>query len=78
MRSRPTVTRVGVLLEISENEPEAKARVIAFQLGLRDLGWFESRNVQIDYRFAASNLDLVKEYPAELVKLTVRRGCLAL
>ena len=35
------IPRVGVLLGIGENDPEAKTRVKAFQQGLRDLGWFE-------------------------------------
>jgi putative tryptophan/tyrosine transport system substrate-binding protein len=63
------IPRVGVLLGIRENDPEAKTRVKAFQQGLRDLGWFESQNIRIDYRFAASNPDLINKYVAELVTL---------
>jgi putative tryptophan/tyrosine transport system substrate-binding protein len=63
------VRRVSVLLGIAENDPEAKSRVKAFQQGLRDLGWSEPRNIQIDYRFAASNPDLIKKYVAEVVSL---------
>jgi len=63
------IPRVGVLLGIGENDPEAKTRVKAFQQGLRDLGWFESQNIRIDYRFAASNPDLINKYVAELVTL---------
>lgn len=63
------VRRVSVLLGIAENDPEAKSRVKAFQQGLRDLGWSEPRNIQIDYRFAASNLDLIKKYVAEMVSM---------
>ena len=63
------IPRVGVLLGIGENEPETKIRVKGFQQGLRDLGWFESQNIRIDYRFAAGNPDLVNKYVAELVTL---------
>ena len=63
------IPRVGVLLGIGENDPEAKTRVKAFQQGLRDLGWFESQNIRIDYRFAAGNADLINKYVAELVTL---------
>src|SRR5215468_11014435 len=49
------VRRVSVLLGIAENDPEAKSRVKALQQGLRDLGWSEPRNIQIDYHFVASN-----------------------
>jgi len=61
------VRRISVLLGITENDPEAKSRVKAFQQGLRDLGWSEPRNIQVDYRFAASDLDLIKKYVAEMV-----------
>ncbi len=63
------VRRISVLLGIAENDPEAKSRIKAFQQGLRDLGWSEPRNIQIDYRFAASNPDLIKKYVAEVVSL---------
>jgi putative ABC transport system substrate-binding protein len=63
------IPRVGVLLGIGENEPETKTRVKGFQQGLRDLGWFESQNIRIDYRFGAGNPDLINKYVAELVAL---------
>lgn len=47
---------VGMLLGLAEKDPEAMNRVKAFQLGMRDLGWIEGRNVQIEYRFAGTNL----------------------
>jgi len=58
-----------VLLGTAENDPEAKSRVKALQQGLRDLGWSEPRNIQIDYRFVASNPNLIKKYVAEVVSL---------
>ena len=61
--------RVSLLLGIAENDPEARSRVKAFQQGLRDLGWLDGRNVRIDYRFAASDPDRIKQYVAELVRL---------
>ena len=63
------VRRVSVLLGIAENDPEAKSRVKAFQQGLRDLGWSEPRNIQIDYRFTAGDPDLIKKYVAEMVSM---------
>src|SRR5262249_24571438 len=69
-RAQPNhVRRVSVLLGIAENDTEAKSRVKAFQQGLRDLGWSEPRNIQIDYRFVASNPDLIKKHVAEVVTL---------
>src|SRR6187551_3393412 len=68
-RAQPNkVRRVGVLLGLTENDPEANARIKAFRLGMRDLEWVEGRNIQIDYRFAGSDLDLIRRHVAELVK----------
>ena len=61
--------RVSLLLGLAENHPETQSRVKAFQKGLRDLGWVEGRNIRIDYRFAASDPNRIKEYAAELVRL---------
>jgi putative ABC transport system substrate-binding protein len=63
------VRRVSLLLGIAENDPEAQSRVKAFQQGLRDLGWVNGRNIQINYRFAAGDPNRIKEYVAELVSL---------
>src|SRR5438132_2465823 len=43
--------RIGVLMHLPENDPEAQARMRAFRQGLQQLGWVEGRNVRIDYRF---------------------------
>src|SRR5262245_55155388 len=61
--------RIGMLLGISEDDPEAQSRVSAFRQGLRDLGWIVGRNVHIDYRFAGGDANRIKAYVAELVNL---------
>jgi putative ABC transport system substrate-binding protein len=63
--------RVSLLLGLADG-PEAKTRVRAFQLGLRDLGWIEGRNVAIDYRYGSSDLGLISQYANELVGLSYR------
>jgi putative ABC transport system substrate-binding protein len=60
--------RICLILGLAENDPEANARVKAFRLGMRDLEWIEGRNVQIDYRFAGSSLELVNKHVVELVR----------
>jgi len=35
------IRRVGVLVGLAENDPEAKARFSAFRQGFEKLGWFE-------------------------------------
>jgi putative ABC transport system substrate-binding protein len=65
---RNRMRRVSLLVGLAEQDPEASARVKAFRLGMRDLEWIEGRNVQIEYRFAGSNTDLINKHVAELVK----------
>jgi putative tryptophan/tyrosine transport system substrate-binding protein len=61
------VRRIGFLLGLAENDPEVRARVAAFREGLEALGWTETRNIRIDYRFAGGDPDRVRAYAAELV-----------
>src|SRR5262245_15041270 len=59
--------RVGVLMNLTADDPESTARVTAFAQGLQELGWTIGRNVQIDTRWAAADADLFRRYVAELV-----------
>ena len=60
--------RVSMLLGLAEKDPEAIGRVKAFRLGMRDLGWIEGRNVQIEYRFAGTNLESINNHVTELIR----------
>jgi hypothetical protein len=64
------VRRVGVLIPLAMDDPEAKARIAAFQQGLEQLGWTNGRNVQIDTRWAGGDMDSIRKYAAELVALS--------
>jgi putative ABC transport system substrate-binding protein len=44
--------RIGLVIALAESDPEAKKWLSAFRERLDKLGWFEGRNVVIDYRFA--------------------------
>jgi len=63
------VRRIGVLMNVAADDPEAEARNVAFLQGLHELGWTEGRNVRIDYRWAAGDADRLRRYAAELVAL---------
>jgi ABC-type uncharacterized transport system substrate-binding protein len=63
------VRRIGVLMNLAADDPEAPTRVAAFAQGLQELGWTMGRNVQIDYRWGAGVADLYRRYGAELVAL---------
>ena len=51
------VRRVGVLMNLTADDPESSARVTAFAPGLQQLGWTVGRNLQIDYRWGAVDAD---------------------
>jgi putative ABC transport system substrate-binding protein len=61
--------RIAVLMNQAADDPEALARIGAFAQGLQELGWSLARNVRIDYRWGAGNLELFRKYAAELVAL---------
>jgi hypothetical protein len=52
--------RIGVLINTADNDPDAVARLSAFKLSafkkaLRELGWDEGRNLQIDTRLGVDD-----------------------
>jgi putative tryptophan/tyrosine transport system substrate-binding protein len=61
--------RIGVLMIQAADDPVGQARVKAFQQNLQQLGWTDGRNVRIDYRWAAGNVENSRKYAAELVAL---------
>jgi putative ABC transport system substrate-binding protein len=60
--------RVGALMNIGENDPQARVWATAFEQGLEKQGWKLGRNLQIDYRWA-NNDSLYKRFALELVGL---------
>ena len=62
--------RIGVLVGAQRpDDPESQANFAAFLQGLQQLGWDESRNVQIDYRWGLGNADNVRKYAMELAAI---------
>ena len=64
------VRRIGVLTPFAADDPEAKARIEAFVHALRQFGWSEGRNLQIDIRWGTGDAERMRHYAAELVALT--------
>ena len=48
---------IGVFMHLASDDPEGQSRNAAFLQGLQELGWSVGRNVRIDYRWGANNLD---------------------
>jgi DNA-binding LacI/PurR family transcriptional regulator len=42
--------RIGIIAPSTENDPETRARLLAFRQAMAQLGWEEVRNVRFDYR----------------------------
>ena len=61
--------RVGVLMAITEDDPQSKARLAALAQGLQQLGWIIGQNVQVDYRWGGGNIGNLRKFAAELIAL---------
>jgi putative ABC transport system substrate-binding protein len=61
--------RVGVLMRSPADEPEAQARLAAFQQGLQEAGWAVGRNLRIDSRWSTGDYARLRRDAAELVAL---------
>jgi putative ABC transport system substrate-binding protein len=61
--------QIGVLMGYGEADPEAKALLSQFTQGLSELGWSDGRNVRIDIRWAAGNVERMQTLAKELVDL---------
>jgi putative ABC transport system substrate-binding protein len=61
--------RIGVLTFSAESDQEGQSSVAAFREELRKLGWMEGRNSEIDIRWAAADVELMKRFAKELVTL---------
>ena len=60
--------RVGVLVGLG-NDLEGQIRVLALKNRLRDLGWIEGENLQLDVRWSAGEHDRIQAQAKELIAL---------
>ena len=64
------IRRLGVLLNLSENDLEAQRLVTAFREELTRLGWADGRNLRVDYRWTAGDVNRARVFAKELVELS--------
>jgi putative tryptophan/tyrosine transport system substrate-binding protein len=64
-----TTRRIGIIIGRRENDPAAQVLIKSLLQGLADLGWVEGRNLHIDYRWPADDVDRARRYAAELVNI---------
>ena len=61
--------RVGMLLGLAADDPEAQAFMAAFHQGLQQAGWTVGHNIRIDLRWSAGDVARLRRDAAELVAL---------
>jgi putative tryptophan/tyrosine transport system substrate-binding protein len=61
--------RIGVLMGWPESDYKAQSWVAALREELRKLEWTEGRNIEIDTRWAAADVEPMKRFAKELVAL---------
>ena len=61
--------RVGVLMLLAAEDAVAKARIVTFRQSLRQLGWIDGNNLQIDYGWSTGDSDQVRKDAVDLVAL---------
>ena len=68
----PKVWRIGLLWPSSKQQPTGNAANVRFFLeGLRDLGYVEGRNMELEWRFADFHYERLPGLAEELVRLRV-------
>jgi putative ABC transport system substrate-binding protein len=64
------IRRIGILSGFPEDHPEGQAQRAALFQGLRELGWIEGKNFQIElFRWVTNNSERMHANVQELVKL---------
>jgi putative ABC transport system substrate-binding protein len=69
-QQRGQMRRIGVLVSAVEGDLKQLEYITAFAQGLAELGWTVGRNVRIEYRWGAGDLNRFRTYAAELVALS--------
>jgi putative ABC transport system substrate-binding protein len=66
-RAQQGMRRIGVLMSLAADDPEAQLRLAAFEQGMRALGWAEGRNLRTDHRWALGEADALRRTARELL-----------
>jgi putative ABC transport system substrate-binding protein len=61
--------RIGVLMHVSESDPDGQARLTAFVESLKELGWVEGRNLRLEVRWGPNDPNRYPRQAAELVAM---------
>jgi putative ABC transport system substrate-binding protein len=67
-RAQARTARVGAFMVIAETDPESNRLAGALESGLDAAGWHRDRNLELTYRWGASDPDRLSRYAEELVR----------
>ena len=65
------VPRIGVLHTGSASDPVNSRRLDVFRQSLRDLGYIEGKNINIEYRYGEGKSERLQQLAEELVRFNV-------
>jgi putative ABC transport system substrate-binding protein len=68
-QQRERMRRIGVLMGFDENDPEGKRLFSSFTQALAGLGWTDSRNLRMDLRWYAGDINRIPAFAQKLVRL---------
>jgi ABC-type uncharacterized transport system substrate-binding protein len=63
------IRRVGMLLNLAADDPEGQARLAAFLQGLQEAGWAVGRNLRVEIRWGAGDMERARKQAADMVAL---------
>ena len=63
--------RVPRIAYVSSGDPSTESRLAAFRRGLRELGYIEGKNIQLEYRYVEGKVNQAQSLVTELVQLKV-------
>jgi putative tryptophan/tyrosine transport system substrate-binding protein len=67
------IRKIGVLVNLPADDPQAQARNATFLQALQELGWTVGRNVRIDYRWGAGNADNTRKFAVGIGRARTER-----
>jgi putative ABC transport system substrate-binding protein len=59
------VRRIG--MGTAEDDPQTQPYFVGFKRALQELGWIDGRNIHVDYRFGATEVERMQRFAKELV-----------
>jgi putative tryptophan/tyrosine transport system substrate-binding protein len=62
------VRQISVLMGVSQSDSDARPRIATFERALQDLGWVSKRNIRIDYRWPAGDMERLQKLAQDVVE----------